>query len=251
MVTLNEFCRYLDTLLQPSLVSDYCPNGIQIEGKPEIKRFATAVSASLQTIEAAIRLEVDALIVHHGLFWNGDSPIIIGAKKQKIEQLLSKGVSLLAYHLPLDLHRDFGNNWKAARDLGWDCLQPFWVYKGIPVGVKGTFPKQSRTAVQRQLETYYGHTAQCAFGGPEHVSSGALISGGAFKQLLDAAAEGVDCFITGSFDEPAWNQSFEERVNFFALGHTATERVGPMALGEHLEKNFHLEYHFIDTPNPF
>lgn len=251
MIKLKELHVCLEEFLRSSLVSDYCPNGIQVEGKKEISRIATAVSASLETIQDAIAWGADALIVHHGIFWSGDSYVVSGAKKEKLKLLLANEISLLAYHLPLDIHQELGNNWKAAQDMGWRNLQPFGIYKGMAIGVKGEIPLQTRDSFKETLENYYQHPAACAFGGKEYVQTAALISGGAYKNISDGITEGVDCFITGNFDEPAWNQAFEGGINFFALGHTATERIGPKALGEYLEKQFCCDYRFIDTKNPF
>ncbi len=251
MVKLHELCADLDAFLPGKGIADYCPNGLQVEGKSEILKLATAVSASLETIEAAIKNRADALIVHHGLFWKGDSYIIQGVKRKKLYQLLMNGISLIAYHLPLDMHPTLGNNWKAAMDLGWSDLQPFGFANGISIGVKGRIAAESRESVKMKLEQYYGHSAACAFGGKELIESLALISGGSYRNLIDAANEGVDGFITGNFDEPVWHQAFEEKVNFFALGHSATERIGPIALGKYLENKYSIPCEFLDIKNPF
>lgn len=251
MITLQELCRDLEQFLSVSDYKDYCDNGLQVEGTAEINHFATAVTASLATIQAAVDLGVQALIVHHGMFWNGDPYAIVGTKREKLDLLLKNGISLLAYHLPLDGNSEVGNNWKAAKDLGWDSLEPFGEYKGIHLGVKGTFPGQDVRDFQRKLEEYYKHAAHCALGGNDTIKSAALVSGGAYKLLPEAAKEGIDCFITGNFDEPAWHQSYEEKINFFAMGHSATERVGPKALGDFLMEKYSLNYTFIDIPNPF
>lgn len=251
MITLKELSAYLNDYLHCGLFVDYCKNGVQVEGCKTVGSIATAVSANLETIEAAQKLAVDALIVHHGLFWKNDSHVISGSKKEKIKILLGNDMSLLAYHLPLDAHLAVGNNWKAAKDMGWTDLQPFGLFDGQPIGVKGRLNKMNRNQFQKELEKYYGQNAHSALGGREEVETAALISGGAYKSILEAAAQGIDCFVTGNFDEPAWNHAYEEKVNFFALGHTATERIGVRALGEHLGEKFGLKHHFIDTPNPF
>lgn len=251
MITLSHLVSYLDQLLPGQGVSDHCPNGLQIEGKQEIKKIGTAVSASLATIEAAIEAQVDALIVHHGLFWNRDSYVIQGVKKQKIAFLLEHQISLFAYHLPLDMHPKIGNNWRAAQELGWSNLQPFCYINGVPIGVKGTLSNCSRDQLKAQLENYYEHPAVCALGGKERVNSAALVSGGAYKTLTDAAKEGVDAFITGSYDEPVWSQAFEENINFYALGHSATERIGPRALSQAIVEDLHIPSQFLDLFNPF
>jgi len=251
MILLEELINQLEVLLPGNGLVDYCPNGLQVEGKKSIKSIATAVSGSLETIHLAIQSGADALIVHHGIFWNHDKHGIKGVLKEKIYGLLANGISLFAYHLPLDLHPSLGNNWKAALDLGWKDLQPFGYVNGVPIGVKGRVQTESRDQIQKKLEGYYGHQATCAFGGKENIETLALISGGSYKSILEAAKARVDGFITGSFDEPAWHQAFEEKINFFALGHSATERVGPIALAKHLELQFQIPCRFLDVYNPF
>jgi dinuclear metal center YbgI/SA1388 family protein len=251
MITLQELCLYLEGLYQASTFTDYCTNGMQVEGKGSVKKIATAVSASLSTIEAAVEAGVDALIVHHGLFWSRDSYVIKGVKRQKIQLLLDNNISLLAYHLPMDAHQQLGNNWMAARQLGWQDLQPFGLFEGKLIGVKGTFAEKTREEFLEGLEDYYCHPAHTALGGKDKVRSAALISGGAHKSIIEAASAGVDCFVTGSFDEPVWYQAYEESINFFALGHSNTEEVGPRALAQHLEEEFDLPTAFLQIENPF
>ncbi|MFT4552101.1 MAG: dinuclear metal center YbgI/SA1388 family protein [Chlamydiales bacterium] len=251
MTTLQALSNYLEELLDSSSFKDYCPNGLQVEGRVEIKKIATGVSASLRTIEAAVSWGADALIVHHGMFWKGDNFSITGSKQKKLSALLKNEISLLSYHLPLDAHRNFGNNWKAAMDLEWDDLEPFGIFDGAAIGVKGTFDPIPVEEFRTKIEEYYKQPASVALGGSDLVCSAALVSGGAYRCLADAAKEQVDCFITGNFDEPAWHIAHEESINFFAQGHFATERVGPRALGEHLSRKFGLSCEFIDEPNPF
>ena len=251
MMQCKDLEVYLSDYLKVSAIKDYCPNGLQVEGKSEIKKIATAVSASLETFEQCVELGIDALIVHHGLFWEKDPYPLIGIKRKKIELLLKGGISLFAYHLPLDAHPEVGNNWQAARDWGWENLEPFGDYYGTFIGVKGTFRQRTIQQLVREVENYYGHPAATALGGKNNVVSGALISGGAYKELAKAAGAGVDCFITGNFDEPAWNMAHEEGIHFLALGHTATEKVGPKALARHISQQFGIPVQFLDTLNPF
>lgn len=251
MLKLKELSSYLDVLLPLNGISDACPNGLQVEGEGEIRSIATAVSASLTTIEAAVRLGADALIVHHGIFWNRDSYVIEGSKCKKIQLLLKHGISLFAYHLPLDRHPEIGNNWKAAKDMGWIDLEPFGFFDGVPIGVKGKVPPSNRELFRKALEIYYKHPAASACGGVELINTAALVSGGAHKTIIEAAQQGIDAYITGSFDEPVWHQAFEEKINFYALGHSATERIGVMALASKLEETLHLPCNFIDIENPF
>ena len=251
MITLQELSSYLDHLLIPVNFIDDCPNGLQVEGKKEIKRIALAVSASVSAIDQALQMGADALIVHHGMFWAKDSLPICGPKKIKLEKLLSRGISLLAYHLPLDAHPTLGNNWKAAIDLGWTHLQPFGTFRKMSIGVKGEFSPCSIEKFQQLLESYYCHPAHVALGGKREIASCGIISGGAHWSIIEAAEHGLDCYLTGSFDEPIWDIAHEREVNFFALGHYATERIGVKALAEELNAHFKIPAVFIDLPNPF
>lgn len=251
MLKLHTLCQYLERVLPSNGVVDYGPNGLQVEGKDSIKKMATAVTASLATIEAAVEMGVDALIVHHGLFWNKESMVITESKKKKLVLLLQHNISLFAYHLPLDMHPQVGNNWKAAQEMGWTNLQPFCMISGGPIGVKGELSSIARDDFKAELEKYYQHEAVCALGGKKHIKTVALVSGGAHRNIANAIQEGVDAYVTGSFDEPTWHQALEGEINFFALGHSATERVGPKALAQLIETELSVPCAFIDTKNPF
>jgi dinuclear metal center YbgI/SA1388 family protein len=246
MITLQSLEDHLNELLQPALFDDYAYNGIQIEGKKDIRSIACGVSADSATIQKAVEANADALIVHHGIFWKRDPLYLRGTKRDKCAHLIKNDVSLLGYHLPLDAHPYLGNNWKAAQDLLWESLEPFG-----DIGVKGSFAATPRDVFIKRLEEYYGHAAHVALGGKETIQSAALISGGAYNRINDAAREGIDCFVTGNFDEPAWHAANEEGINFCALGHAATEKIGPRALSQHIEKHLGIECIFIDTDNPF
>ncbi len=251
MITLQQICSYLDEFLHCQNFTDYGPNGLQVEGGKDISKIAFAVTASLKVIEEAVKIGANCLIVHHGLFWKYDSFEVVGTKKKKLKLLLENDISLLGYHLPLDAHIEFGNNWVAARELGLVGLEEFGEVNGQCIGVKGEISPIKTDDFQKKLEEFYNHEAATALGGKEIIESAALISGGGYKYLTQAAKNGVDCFITGNFDEPAWHQAYEEGINFFALGHTATERIGPLALEKHLKKKFKVETIFIDSDNPF
>lgn len=251
MITLQDLSSYLETLLSPSNFVDGCPNGLQVEGKREIRKMACAVSASLAVIRAAAAMKADLLLVHHGLFWNKEPLPILSSKRDKLALLLGEGISLMAFHLPLDAHEGLGNNWKAARDLGWNHLEPFGFIGKVAIGVKGRFSPRSVEEFQKELESYYGHVAHKALGGKEKVSTAALISGGAHREIGAVADQQLDCYITGSFDEPVWDIAHERSVNFFALGHYATEKVGIRALGQALQEHFKIPCEFIDRENPF
>lgn len=232
-------------------MTDFCINGMQVEGKQQIHKLATAVSANLETIQKAAEWGADALLVHHGLFWNQDSHQIAGIKRQKLEILFKNNISLIAYHLPLDAHQELGNNWRAAIEMGWENLEPFCLTNAFFIGVKGRVKRMSREDFQKKLEDYYQHSAHAAMGGKKEVETVGLVSGGSYRFITQAIADRLDCFVAGNFDEPVWSQAFEEKINFFAMGHSATEKIGPKALGNHLSQEFKLEYKFIDVYNPF
>lgn len=246
MLLIKDLLSHLNDYLQISLFSDYGPNGLQVEGKEQIKRIATAVSASQYVIEQAIEQKADLLVVHHGLFWNKDPYVVTGPKKRKLKLLLEAELNLVAYHLPLDANQEIGNNWKAARDLGWQDLTPF-----STVGVKGSFPKMPREKFQSALENYYGQKAAVVWGGKKEIGSCALISGGAYRQIDEAILAQLDAFITGNFDEPAYHMAREGGINFLAMGHAATEKVGPKAMANYLSSEYQVDAFFIDEPNPF
>lgn len=246
MITLQDLSVELDHLFSKDAFQDFCPNGLQVEGNFKIKRVGFAVSASLAVIEEAVKRGVDALIVHHGLFWNKDSYQVIGPKRKKLAHLLLNEISLFAYHLPLDAHQEIGNNWKAADDLGLINCTSF-----SSVGVKGELSALSVHEFKQRLEKYYAHPAHCALGGKDIISSVAIVSGGAHRQIEQAVEAGVDCFVTGSFDEPIWDIAHEQKIHFFALGHYATERVGVFHLMHWIQNRFGIETEWIDFPNPF
>ncbi|ADZ18890.1 MULTISPECIES: Nif3-like dinuclear metal center hexameric protein [Chlamydia] len=243
---------YLNDLLSPESFPDYCPNGLQV-GSPgsDIQKIAVGVTADLPAIRAAIEIEANVLIVHHGLFWKGMPYPITGMLYDRIQYLIKHDIQLLAYHLPLDAHPLIGNNWKVAHDLQWTNLQPFGSF--LPhLGVQGSFSPTPIKLFIENLSAYYQSPIKAqALGGKEIISSAALISGGAYKELSQAILCNVDCFITGNFDEPAWSTAMENHLHFLAFGHTATEKVGPKALAHYLQTHLQIPSTFIDTDNPF
>ncbi|MBS0655572.1 MAG: Nif3-like dinuclear metal center hexameric protein, partial [Verrucomicrobia bacterium] len=164
---------------------------------------------------------------------------------------LEHDISLFTYHIPLDAHQELGNNWPSAKLLGWTDLEPFGQHHGEMIGVKGRCPSMSREEFRCGLEAFYGRDAQVVFAGPRTIKTCALISGGAHKWIDEAIKDEIDCFVTGTSDEPIWHIAHEEKINFMALGHAATEKIGVQLLGSHLAEYFNLSHHFIDDNNPF
>lgn len=248
---LKTFSHYIDSLLQPHLFQDVCINGIQVQGKKTIRHLATCVTASLNSIRKAVEIGADCLLVHHGLFLKGKDVVISSSLKNMLSLLLAYDITLIAYHLPLDAHKELGNNWGAAKLLGWTELEPFGRYHGMHIGVKGVVPATPRQAFQKELEQFYGQKAQSVLSGPKVIRSAALISGGAHKSITEAVEHEVDCYVTGTTDEPVWHIAHQDKINFFALGHYATEMVGVQLLGNHLAEEFTLQHTFIRELNPF
>jgi dinuclear metal center YbgI/SA1388 family protein len=249
-LSLHELSSYLDGYLDPFKIDEAAPNGVQVANMVAISKIATAVSASVETIEKAVQLKVQALIVHHGTFLKYDPYQITGIKYKKIKLLMDNDIALLGYHLPLDAHREVGNNWKAAMDLGLNDLQPFAPISRVDIGVVGTIQPTSFEDFTKKVEQYYGNRA-AAVKVKDIVSKVAIISGGADKFIKAAAQAGADCFITGRFDEPVWDDAHDENISFLGLGHYATEVVGPKALAQHLQAHFGIPCEFIKTDNPF
>ncbi len=245
---LNELRDYIGSLLEVSRFRDYCPNGVQVEGRPEVLRIATAVSASQYVLEAASAWGADAILVHHGYFWRSEDAAITGIKKRRIAHLLQHEISLLAYHLPLDAHPDLGNNAQLAKRLGWI--------------EQGRFGEQNIACygVLPQAQTLAQVTARCAeklerapqtIGDPEQkIERIAWCSGGAQSYFEQALALGADAYMTGEISEQNVHVARETGVAFIAAGHHATERYGVMALGEHLAGRFAVGHRFFDQDNP-
>ncbi len=248
---LRELDAHLADLLLVKSFDDASLNGLQLEGRREVKRVAFAVSACAEVFRKAASAGAHALVVHHGLFWKGDWPApVVGVLRERLKLLLDSGCSLFAYHLPLDAHSEVGNNAVAARDLGLVDLISFCEYHGTPIGWRGRLakPVQAKAFVKR-LETYYGHKAHTVLAGPDRIATVGIVSGGAAREAEQAVALGLDAYVTGEAGEPATFLCREARMHFAALGHYATERVGVRALGEHLKRSLGMDTIFIDVEN--
>ncbi|MCB1054911.1 MAG: Nif3-like dinuclear metal center hexameric protein [Acidobacteria bacterium] len=251
MMQRADLVAYLDTFLEASRGKDYGPNGLQVEGRREIRKIVTGVSACQELFARARQAGADAVLVHHGLFWTGMPYPLTGMQYRRVAELFAGDLNLLAYHLPLDRHPDVGNNALACRALGLEHLEPFGDYEGLPVGFKGSFADPVTAAeLVRRAGSFYEQEPLAFLDGPEPVATVGIISGGAQKDLYRAIDEGLDAFITGEVSEWVMNLARENRIHFLACGHYATERCGIRALGEHLAERFGLDVEFIDVPNP-
>jgi dinuclear metal center YbgI/SA1388 family protein len=239
---------YLDTLLDVARFRDYCPNGLQVEGRERVQRIVCGVTASQALIEAAIERGADALLVHHGWFWKAEDGRVTGFRKQRMARLLEHDINLFAYHLPLDAHPTLGNNAQLALRLGWSATGNFGEQEIGFVGVPSapTFTGE----LARLMEQMLGR-APLLIGDPaRRVKRIAWCSGGAQGYFEAALAAGADVFVSGEISEQTVHLARETGMAFIAAGHHATERYGVTALGEHLTEQFGLACEFVDIDNP-
>lgn len=252
MIKRDDLLAYCDDLLKSKLFRDYCPNGLQVEGRDDIRRLATGVTASQALIDAAIAMQADAILVHHGYFWKGENPCVTGMKRHRLKALLDAEINLFAYHLPLDAHDIYGNNVQLALRLQIESQGCFGGSGGDPdLARYGEFAKAvSVMEVEERIFQALGRPVQHIAGGPEKIKRVGWCTGAA-QSYIEAAAEfGLDAFISGEISEQTVHVAREYGLHYFAAGHHATERYGVMALGEHLAEKHVINVQFIDIDNP-
>lgn len=248
MALQTEITSYLARQLEIDQFRDYGPNGLQVEGKSEVHKIVSGVTASLELIEAAVARGADLILVHHGLFWRGHDGRLTGWLKRRVERLLSNQINLLAYHLPLDAHPVWGNNAQLARRLGFSVTGRFGEQQ---LGFVGEVPEPiGFDDLVQNAGQVLGRSVLGVPGDGRPVRRVAWCTGGAQGYFEGAIAAGADVFITGEISEPQTHLARETGVAFVAAGHHATERYGAAALGEHLAEVFGLHHEFIDIPNP-
>ena len=244
----DELARYLDQLLDVSRVRDYCPNGLQVEGRAEIHNIVSGVTASLALIEAARDAGADAILVHHGYFWRGEDPRLVGTRKRRIELLLRTDLNLYAYHLPLDLHPELGNNAQLAKRLGLVEEGRAGEQDLVCHGTLAT-PSTLGEFAQR-LQLTLGRAPLVIGDAQRPVQRAAWCTGGAQNYFDSALGLGVDVYITGEISETQVHLARESGIAFIAAGHHATERYGVQALAHHIAARFQLTHRYIDIDNP-
>ena len=250
-ITRLELQNYLNGLLRVNEINDYCPNGLQVEGTDKIEKIVTGVTASQALVDAAIDAKADALIVHHGYFWKGESQVISGMKKRRLSALLADDINLYAYHLPLDVHPEFGNNRQLASLLDIQNISAVSSVKPVGVVMQGSFEEEIEgAALQAKLQELLGREVLIEGPVSKSISSVAWCTGGGQGFIEQAVELGVDAFITGEVSEQTVHTAREMGITFFAAGHHATERYGAKALGEFLAREHHLDVTFIDIDNP-
>lgn len=251
MVGLHELTEYTNRLLAISRFRDYCPNGLQVEGRGEVRRIVSGVTACMELLNAAVDDGADLVLVHHGYFWKNESASVVGMKARRLRRLLESDVSLLAYHLPLDAHAELGNNAQLAKLLDLEVAGVLDKDEPNPIVFWGELDKamDGRT-MSEFIECRLKRAPLWIDGGKKMIRRVAWCTGGAQNYIGYALPHRMDAFISGEISENTTHIAREEGVHYFAAGHHATERYGVRALGEHLARHFGIEHRFIDIDNP-
>jgi dinuclear metal center YbgI/SA1388 family protein len=250
-VTREQLRAALDALLEPGRFKDYGPNGLQVEGRPVIRKLVTGVTASRALIEQAVQAGADAVLVHHGLFWRGQTGVVTGWMKQRLQCLLQHDLNLLAYHLPLDAHPEWGNNAQLGLRLGFAPLAEGWGRFGDQnLGFWGLTDHASATGLASHVEQCLGRPVTLVGPADRPVRRVAWCTGGAQGYFEAAIEAGADAFLTGEISEPQAHYARECGVAYLACGHHATERYGVQALGAEVARQLGLDHLFIDVDNP-
>ncbi len=264
-ISPQDLVAFCDDYLETSAFKDYAPNGLQVDGGRNIERIITGVTACEALIDAAIAANADAIMVHHGYFWKGESEPIIGMKGRRIRKLMQHGISLIAYHLPLDAHPIIGNNAQLAQALGLTITGALYPHESHPIGNIATCRPQSAEALAATISQALGHV-------PIHIASSyqplnddtelsnttpaktiarfGICTGGAQDMIEQAALMHCDAYLSGEISERTTHSARELGIDYFACGHHATERGGIKALGDLIAQKFNLNVTFIDINNP-
>ncbi|WP_116818080.1 Nif3-like dinuclear metal center hexameric protein [Pseudomonas syringae] len=249
-VALSTLVEEADRYLNSARIQDYCPNGLQVEGRPQVMRIVSGVTASQALLDAAVDAQADLVLVHHGYFWKGENPCVVGMKQRRLKTLLKHDISLLAYHLPLDVHPEVGNNVQLALQLDITVEGPLDPENPRVVGLIGSLsePMTARDFARR-VQDALGREP-LLIEGSQMIRRVGWCTGGGQNYIDQAVLEGVDLFLSGEASEQTFHSARENDISFIAAGHHATERYGVQALGDYLARRFALEHIFIDCPNP-
>src|SRR4051794_26429826 len=249
MAQVTDIIATLDELLSPAEFDDLGPNGLQVPGATEVTKVVTGVSARRELHERAAAAGAQLVLVHHGLFWTFHPTGLTPLLAERLRPLFKHDINLAAYHLPLDAHPVYGNNAILARELGCEDVQPFGAYKGRAIGVRGTLDV-TRNELHARVRDATGREPLLLGRGPERIRSIGIVSGSAADTLHEAAALGLDAFLTGEPREHITADADELGMTFVAAGHYATETFGVRALGELLAERFGVEHMFMELSNP-
>lgn len=249
---LNEILKSMNQWMDVDKVKDYCPNGLQVEGKEDVSKILLGVTACQALVDKAIEIDADLILVHHGYFWKGESPVVSGMKRNRLKSLLVNDISMAAYHLPLDIHPEFGNNAQLGVLLGLE-LEKYHKVDGLPLMAVG------KLQVPQSIDEWSLHIAKSlgreplllkSDQGVKEVSRVAWCTGGAQGFIGEALSLGVDAYLSGEVSEPTFHTVVEEGIHYISAGHHATERYGIQALGEKIAGTFDVTVSFFDVDNP-
>ncbi|MFM8247078.1 MAG: Nif3-like dinuclear metal center hexameric protein [Burkholderiaceae bacterium] len=243
----DTLTKHLAETLDINRFRDYCPNGLQVEGKPQISRLITGVTASLALLEAAVAVHADALLVHHGYFWRGEDPRVVGSRRARLKLLLDHDINLFAYHLPLDAHPELGNNAQLAKLLGFETTGRFGEQD---LGWLGRVNVSTVADLVQVVHIALGRTPQLIGDPSQRVERVAWCTGAAQNAFEHAIDAGASVYLSGEISEQTVHLARETGVAYLACGHHATERYGVQALGNHVAQQFGIHHQFIDIPNP-
>jgi dinuclear metal center YbgI/SA1388 family protein len=249
-VNRGELEQFLASELQIARFRDYCPNGVQVEGRNEIKRIISGVTACQALLEEAVRLKADAILVHHGYFWRGEDMRVIGQKHKRLKILLENDISLFAYHLPLDMHPIVGNNAQLAKKLDLQMSSRFGEDDIIWMGNSQLESLKTVGDLANHIINKLGRAPMLIGDGNQLLGNIAWCTGAAQSMLGQAIDAGANVYISGEISEPTVHLARESNVAYLACGHHATERYGVQALGELIEKQFGIEHIYVDINNP-
>ncbi len=251
MAHRDELLQLINSKLESGRVRDYCPNGLQVEGKAQVRKILTGVTASQALLDRAVAEQADAILVHHGYFWKSEASEITGMKKRRLQTLLQHDINLFAYHLPLDIHPDLGNNAQLGALLGFDdssalaSVEPVGVVRQTRLSAAVSLADIVMRLQQKLERPVFSHDA--GIGDIQHI---AWCTGGGQGYIDAAAAAGAQLFISGEVSEQTIHSANELGIHFIAAGHHATERYGVKALGEWLATQTDVEVVFADIYNP-
>jgi dinuclear metal center YbgI/SA1388 family protein len=239
--------KHLADTLDINRFRDYCPNGMQVEGRNHVQHVVTGVTANLALLEAAAALKADMVLVHHGYFWRGEDPRVIGIRQRRLKVLLQNDMSLFAYHLPLDAHPDLGNNAGLAQQLGFE---PDGRFGEQDLGWLGRSTASTVGQLADHVGRALGRLPMLVGDRDRPIGRIAWCTGAAQNAMEAAIAAGATAYLSGEISEQTVHLANESGVAYLACGHHATERFGVQALGEHLSRRFGIVHTFVDISNP-
>lgn len=250
MVKRDELVKYCADFFAHPHVNDYAPNGLQVSGSTKINKIVSGVTACQELLDCAVSENADLVLVHHGFFWKGEDPCLVGMHYKRIKTLLDNDINLLAYHLPLDCNKDLGNNVMLAKELGF-VIDSVNNVDNMPLLFSGRLTEPMSAAdLTKHINKKLQRAPTVVGDENNEIQTIAWCTGAAQDYILDAAKLGVDAYLSGEISERTTYCARENAITYFGCGHHATERYGVCALGEHLAEQFAIEHLFIDIDNP-